>query len=68
MIQPSTSKPLHPHGQNIPLQGFKISIAHILPFANEVYDIICVGAAQSFSGPPGTDQREVQGGCQKGQL
>ena len=62
MIQPSTSKPLHPHGQNIPLQGFKISIAHILPFANEVYDIICVGAAQSFSGPPGTDQREVQGG------
>ena len=43
MIQPSTSKPLHPHGQNIPLQGFKISIAHILPFANEVYDIICRG-------------------------
>ena len=34
----------------------------ILPFANEVYDIICVGATQSFSGPPGTDQREVQGG------
>lgn len=52
MIQPSTSKPLHPHGQNIPLQGFKISIAHILPFANEVYDIICVGAAQRAARRP----------------
>ena len=45
MIQPSTSKPLHPHGQNIPLQRFKISIAYILPFANTIYAIICVGIA-----------------------
>ena len=26
-----------------------------------------VGDAQSLSGPPGTDYREVQGGCQNGQ-